>query len=125
MSLRAELKINDFRVQVRLGVGDEERAEPQWVAIHLSFKFREAPIACATDNVQESIDYFKLCELIKECITHKEFKTIEHMGREAFAAIEINLAARFPGELSLSVQKIKAPVENLKGGSEFCLVGQL
>jgi dihydroneopterin aldolase len=125
MSLRAELKINDFRVEVYLGVGDEERSELQWVSINMVFRFKDAPLACATDSVNESIDYFKLCELVRECITHKAFKTIEHMAREAFAAIEVDLAARFPGELTLSLRKLKPPIENLKGGSEFCLVGQL
>lgn len=111
------LFIRDLSLPVRLGCETAERAIPQEVRVNLEFRFSTQPKSMETDNIKDAICYATISQALKNYCENREFKLIEKLAYDLTAVtkdlIDHNIA------LSLTVHKVKPPVEGLHGGAHY------
>jgi 2-amino-4-hydroxy-6-hydroxymethyldihydropteridine diphosphokinase len=115
----SELFIDDLRLAVRLGVGADERSQPQDVAISIALAFSQKPTTCDDDDISGTVDYSDVCESLTRLCAAREFKTIEHLTQVCFDAVTRLLTDRC--DLTVRVQKCHPPIADLAGGTTFVL----
>ena len=115
----ALLELGGARLAVRLGCGADERAQPQAVDLDLAVRFAEAPVACESDKLEDTVCYAELIAAARARVAGCEFKLVERLAHELFAALRPLVP---PGaELWLRVTKLRPPVADLSGGVSFAL----
>ncbi len=85
LSLRAIL------CKVRIGVTEEERREPQQIEVDLDV-YADLAAAAASGDLGRTIDYRRLCELVRGTLEGGEFRLVE----SAAGTILDLVLARFP-----------------------------
>lgn len=109
------LRLEDIRLQVRLGCLPDERERPQEVRLAVEFRFDREPSCLKSDRLEETICYARLCEALRAHCESREFKLIERIGYEAYG-IARELAG--PGvKVAVRAHKVRPPVEALLGGA--------
>lgn len=116
---QAELALGAYRTEVRLGYLSGERRKPQPVVFELKIRFRQAPRACRTDRLQDTVCYGKICERISQICAKRPYKLIEHLGAQVYEAVERMLPKG--AALTLKLIKENPPVPGLTGGASFTL----
>jgi dihydroneopterin aldolase len=115
----ALLELRGARLSVRLGCGPDERALPQAVDLDLAVRFAEAPPACESDKLEDTVCYAELVELARAFVRGREFRLLERLARELFAELRPLVP---PGaELWLRVTKLHPPIAELSSGVSFAL----
>jgi dihydroneopterin aldolase len=115
----ALLEFNGARLWVRLGCGDQERAQPQAVDLDLAVRFAELPAACESDKLGDTVCYADLVEAARAAVAGREFHLVERLAHELFARLRALVP---PGaELWLRVRKLHPPVADVAGGVAFSL----
>jgi FolB domain-containing protein len=73
------IEINDLEVHFKVGVPDEERAVAQklLITIRLYLDFEQA---ASTDDLNHTIDYYRLTRDLVEWGSHREWKLIETLA---------------------------------------------
>ena len=112
-----QLILNDFQVPVKLGVSDNERSIPQNIIINITIDFKQLPLGCTSDNIQDTICYDCLCTNIVTFCQHKPFNLLEHLCYQLYNYLMAEIKGS--GTVQLTISKI-SPVTNLKS-SQFCI----
>jgi FolB domain-containing protein len=73
--------IKNLEVRFRVGVPDEERAQPQPLTITVELDLDTAQ-AAATDDLAHTVDYFALSRRIKELGAGREWRLIEKLAAD-------------------------------------------
>jgi FolB domain-containing protein len=60
------IRVADVRVQVRVGVPDLERAEPQEVLVSVTMALDAPPDFIARDRIGQTVDYDRIIRFIRE-----------------------------------------------------------
>ena len=115
----AMLGLNQFRCQVKLGHGSEERVLPQWVSFSVSIRFKNLPQACLTDELTDTIDYQLLSNSLEELCESRPYKLIEKLGYDAYQKLLNILPSE--SQIQLTLTKEKPPIHGLEGGSHFVI----
>lgn len=107
------LAIHGLTAQCRLGVTDEEQANPQEVRINLELAI-DAAKAAQRDNVNDAVDYVRLVAVVKALVEGRAYRLMETMAEEIAALIlrefptpevEVNVTKRaLPGIDSATVE---------------------
>lgn len=99
------IQIQELEVHYRVGVPDEERAQPQRLLINLDLEvdFREC---AATDDVLDTINYFDVCQLIRRFGDGRSWKTLEKLACDLTAAV---LAGFNPDAVTVEIRKFIIP----------------
>jgi len=113
------LEFRGARLEVRLGCSAEERAEPQPVDLDLAVRFRELPLACASDKLEDTLCYADLIDAAREACAGREFHLVERLAHELFGRLRALVPA--DAELWLRATKLHPPVAGLHGGVAFSL----
>ena len=113
------LEIRDLVLPVHLGCEAEEREVPQEVAFSVAVRMPGRPQACVTDDLNDSICYAEISEVILKQVVGREFKLIEYLAQEVFQAIKAMRTSDFL--MRLEIHKLHPPVANLRGGSFFSI----
>ena len=71
------IRINDFAVQMRLGVFAEEREEPQSVVLSLRLELKNAIEPKQTEDLGQTLDYGLVMGCVFELVADREFLLIE------------------------------------------------
>lgn len=73
--------IKNLEVRFRVGVPDEERAQPQplTITVELELDFHQAAL---TDDLAHTVDYFALSRRIKELGAGREWRLIEKLAAD-------------------------------------------
>lgn len=111
------LEINQYKIQLHLGFGEQERSKKQEVEISIKIFFNILPDACTSDNLGETICYDNLCKRIKDFCGKREFKLIEYLCGELYRLIKKE--TKFP--ISINVKKNNPPIKDLIGGTSFTI----
>ena len=113
------LKLETLRLDAHLGWGSEERSKTQAVDLDVWVRFPEIPLACTTDELDQTVCYSQLAGAAQGVVRERSFRLVEALAYELFAA----LRTRLPGgsELWIQVKKVNPPVSGLKGGASICL----
>lgn len=80
------ITIKDLAVLCRIGVPDEERANPQRLLITVEIS-GDFAAACRSDEIAETINYFDVSRRIVEFCRSHSFKLIEKLAAEIAAFI--------------------------------------
>ena len=105
-------------ITVNLGVSDLERKAPQDIEIYIKLFFDTIPLACSSDDINQTINYEHIFDSNHEVCRGKEIKLIEHLGHQLFQA----LRAKFDNDIKiwLRVKKTKLPVDHAGPASFVC-----
>ncbi len=113
------LRVNGLIFPVRLGVGDEERSRDQEVRFDLALGFHESPRAISSDRIEDTICYAALSGSIAQVCALKQYYLIEHLGFEAYQAVQAALRGQNGADLWLKITKLKPPIPGLTEGVSF------
>src|SRR5690606_20290554 len=103
--------------EARLGCTAEERSVPQEIRVSVQFLFHNPPRGTISDDLRDTICYAKISEVIGEFISSKEYCLIEKLAADLHDVLKSVVEGR--AEISLSVLKVRPPVENLLGGVDY------
>ena len=94
-----EIRIAELELMARIGVPDEERAQPQRLVVSLTLRPHN-PFAELTDNIAQTVDYAAVCEEVRRFVSARHVKLIETLAHEmaehllrtfALARVELEL----------------------------------
>jgi 7,8-dihydroneopterin aldolase/epimerase/oxygenase len=80
------IKLHGLRFQARVGVTPEERAEPRLVRVDAELAV-DLHKAGESDDLEHTVDYSQVVELIERVVTGTEAKLLEHLADRIVAAI--------------------------------------
>jgi dihydroneopterin aldolase len=105
--------------EVRLGWSDAERAIPQPVSIAVAIRFARPPLAIATDELADTMDYGQLVGAAERLCDTRAYRLIEHLANEVYDAFK----TRAPKGASVWVEitKPRTPLPALRQGARFAL----
>ena len=81
-----KLIVSGLAVSCRIGVTEEERAQPQTIWIDLDLAI-DAKQAAAHDDVRQAIDYAAVVEAASRCATARPFNLLETLAEDIAASI--------------------------------------
>jgi dihydroneopterin aldolase len=116
---RSTLRIHRLELDVRLGCEAEERATTQKVELDATLRFATTPAACRTDRLADTVCYAELGEIARALASAREYRLVEHLGHELYAAFRDRLPD--DARLELVVRKVAPPVPGLLGGVSFAI----
>lgn len=99
------ISIRDLEVHYRVGVPDEERAQPQRLLLTLELH-RDFSAAAAADDLRATIDYHAVAEWLKGFGDGRQWKLIERLAVEIAEAV---LQQFQPQAVSVEVKKFVLP----------------
>jgi len=99
------IRIVDLEVFYRVGVPDEERAEPQRLMVSVEMAV-EAPQAAASDELSDTIDYYSVSQDLLNHGEGRSWKLIERLSAELAERI---LEKYRPSSVRVEVKKFIIP----------------
>lgn len=112
----SHLAIRGVELLLSLGWDDSERATNQTVMLDLDIHFREPPLACRTDELQDTFCYDKLITDLYTHVTAKSYRLIEHLCEEIYQ----DTKPKLPAQATLTVRVTKYPsISHLTGSVSF------
>lgn len=116
MSETSILHIQALEINVNLGWTAEERSQKQTVRAGIEIRFFTPPAACINDELEHTICYAKLIDLLKQHIQDQRFHLIEHLAYTIHAFIKASLLET----AAITVRLTKFPaIPGLLGGVHF------
>ncbi|MDR1146393.1 MAG: dihydroneopterin aldolase [Verrucomicrobiales bacterium] len=82
-----QIHIDRLTVSARLGVTDEERAQPQRLEVSLTLTPPSLAAAAATDDLALTVDYFQVCETVKHSAGARPRRLLETLAADLCAVI--------------------------------------
>lgn len=115
-ALATSLQLRGFELSVFLGWPDVERATAQIVLLDMDIHFAEAPKACLTDQLGDTICYATLLQSLREHVALQSFRLVEYLGRDIYDFTKSQL----PPKSRLLISLTKHPdIPGLTGGVCF------
>lgn len=115
-SIKSRLLIQGLELHVHLGWPESERTEQQAVFIDLDISFPNPPKACVSDELDDSVCYSALVQLIQDKMAAKSFRLVEHLSYDIYCLVKSQL----PDKSRALVRLTKYPdIEKLTGGVCF------
>lgn len=99
-----KISIVDLEVFYRVGVPEEERAQPQRLLLTIDMQF-DFSAAAKTDSINDTIDYFAVSHRLLKFGEGKSWKLIEKLATD----IRDMIASEFKAQ-SVSVEVKKFPI---------------
>ena len=79
--MRDEIRIEGLELTARVGVPDEERAQPQRLTASVVLQTR-VNFADLTDDLSRTVDYAVVCDEIRRFVSNRHDKLIETLAHE-------------------------------------------
>ena len=109
-----------IEVGVFLGCWPGELDQEQIVQFKIEIDIQSEYKASRSDQLQDSIDYSKIVELINKIARQTKYNLLEHLTQEAFnAVLDFLKEQRVQGVLTVAGKKNKIDILNIKNGVEF------
>lgn len=99
------IRITELEVFYRVGVPDEERAQPQRLLVTVDMRVN-APRAAATDDLAGTIDYFAVSQALLSFGEGRSWKLLERLAAEL---AEFVLATCRPETVFVEIKKFIIP----------------
>jgi dihydroneopterin aldolase len=104
-AVTARIHIEQLELEVRIGVGEEERARPQRVTLNLTV-WLETGFDRLQDDIGRTVNYVELCRTAGQLVESREWKLIETLASE----LASHLLEKFPLKaVELEVRKFVLP----------------
>ena len=111
------LRMQELSMAVHLGCTAGERAVAQEIRVLVELRFAEAPLGTRSDQLQDTVCYARMAEVLFEHCRGREFQLIERMAYEFYGLIR-DLAGPSV-TVAVRVHKVRPPVQNLLGGTAY------
>jgi FolB domain-containing protein len=111
------LILRGLELGVYLGWLEAERKQKQKITLDIEMRFLHPPRACTTDDLEDTHCYDELIKNIKKHINKRQFRLVEHLGKELHHFIKQQFAQQ-QITLTIAITK-KPPIANLTGGVSF------
>jgi FolB domain-containing protein len=99
------IRISELEVFYHVGVPDEERAQPQRLLVSVDMEVAAGGVA-TTDELRDTIDYFKVSEALLRFGAGRSWKLLERLTAELAEMI----AKRYqPAKVTVEVKKFIIP----------------
>ena len=118
-TVHSQLCLRRLRFAVRLGWTEAERIRPQPVEIDIALRFPKPPLACLSDELEQTICYDALTAKVRDLLERETFKLIEFMAQSLHELLRKHVEK--DTEIWVRVLKIATPVTELHGGVSFAL----
>jgi FolB domain-containing protein len=100
------IRVVDLEIRTRIGVPEEERAEPQRLLVTLEMHVADFAPAAANDDLRRTVDYFEVAQYIENFAGKRERKLLETFAEE----LAHDLLATFPiKKIRLEIKKFILP----------------
>jgi FolB domain-containing protein len=99
------IHIHDLEVSYRVGVPDEERAQPQRLLLDIQLQLDFRP-AAATDDLAKTINYFAVTQQLLKFGENREWRLIEKLAEDIASTI---LTTYRPQKLRVEIKKFIIP----------------
>lgn len=110
------LHMQRLELTIHLGWPDNERKDAQSIFLDIEILFFQPPLACTTDDLQDTVCYSTLAQHLKEQISGKYFHLIEHLAQEVYLLVKTRLETND----KVLIQLTKYPnIAGLSGGVCF------
>lgn len=76
-----QILIQELELMARVGVTEEERAQPQRIAVSLVLQPQNA-FGSVKDELKGTVDYAALCAEIRQFVSNRQLKLIETLAHE-------------------------------------------
>jgi len=117
---RDHIRLNKMVFRGYHGVWDEERQIGQRFEVDVEFII-DVNTAAKSDNIKDTIDLYKVYQIVETIVTKKSFKLVETLAETIAAAL---LRKFSTSELRVRVRKPNSPVPGICDGIEVEIVRQ-
>lgn len=120
-TLTSQLCLKRIELSVFLGWPSTERQQKQSVFANIDIFFSQAPVACQTDELTDTICYAALIQELQNYLQEKSFHLLEHLTYEIYLFIK-----KYSPAINCCVHITKYPnISSLLGGVCFSYGDQL
>ncbi len=113
--------IKDIKLQLYIGVTQEERSSLQEISINITILQSEKTMACITDEIKDTFCYKELIQSIIERFNGYEVALVERLGQLIYE----HTKSMLDGNLKISVTVTKTPqIDNFSGQINFTIQSQ-
>ena len=120
-SARHVLRLRRLHATTRLGHTASERATPQAVMLSVTVRFAQAPVACHSDRLEDTVCGAELCAALSAVCEAGELALVEHLAERLYAAARSLVPAS--ARVRLELTKLAPPIPGLAGGMSFTISG--
>lgn len=114
--ITAHLQLRQIDLKLNLGWRSKERSQEQGILLDIDIDFPQAPSACETDHLDNTVCYDQLIQTIRQKLGDKQYKLIEHVARDTYLIV----SSQLPPEATTIIHITKFPkVVGLTGGVCF------
>jgi FolB domain-containing protein len=104
--ITSHITLHQLKFSVHLGWPSLERSQPQMVWVDIRIHFPEPPLACVTDNIEDTFCYDTLIKTLKTQINLQQFHLLEHLGFTLYQMLK----KMFPPETQIAIRVKKDPI---------------
>jgi len=116
--MAACLEIPEFRLELRIGCTEAERARWQPIQFTIRAKRPEPFLATQTDQLSDTVDVSEICSLIRNKAVETQFSTMERLC--GFLLQELKSHFKIHEiEWEITVHKIAVPIPGLTNGYRY------
>ena len=115
MSISAQLSLEGLCYFVHLGCSEAERATPQEIQVSIILKFAQPPMACESDNLEDTLCYAHLEKEISKVCSSKSFQTVEHLAYLCWRSAKAQCKSEI--EITIRVRKLNPPIGRANEGA--------
>lgn len=119
--MHCQLILNNLSLNVKLGHTEAERSLPQQVLVQIKLQFTEAPSACSTDNLQDTLCYATLSDELQKFCYSRSFKLIEFLGYQLYQFLKKKIAEMVSEKINIFLCVTKNPPLNNLEQSSFSI----
>ena len=118
-NISSELKILDLQLYRHLGITKQEQHNKQPIKVNISIQRNTPPLGCLSDDIENTLCYDKICNLITQESSKKTYNLIEHVCYDILELLKnyikkyiLTKNLNIETKLFVSVSK-NPPIENL------------
>jgi dihydroneopterin aldolase len=88
LTATTRIVLHKLEFLVFLGWGAIERSQPQTISVDIHIHFAKPPAACLTDDLADTFCYDTLNKTLKNHLSAKEFRLLEHLAYEIYSCVK-------------------------------------
>jgi dihydroneopterin aldolase len=111
------VSLNDMQLKMNIGVTSEERDLPQDIKVSFKFFYKEFPMGCNTDNIDDTVCYHKVSDIVSNYCKSNKVKLLEYLCFKLHK--EIKKITPDDVTLWIKIEKCHPPIEGMLGGTSF------